>query len=47
VYGKNPSAKQKMAREGHIKSGKKMPMANRHMVGLLKMVRDVTFAHRA
>jgi hypothetical protein len=48
VYGKNPSAKQKTAREGHIKSGKKnMPMANRRMVGLLKTIRNVAFAHRS
>jgi hypothetical protein len=47
VYGKNPSAKQKTAREGHLKSGKKMPMANRRMVGLLKTIRNVAFAHRS
>jgi hypothetical protein len=48
VYGKNPSAKQKTAREGHLKSGKKnMPMMNRRMVGLLKMIRNVAFAHRS
>ena len=48
VYGKNPSAKQKTAREGHLKSGKKnMPMANRRIVGLLKMIRNVAFAHRS
>ena len=47
VYGKNPSANQKKAREGHLKSGKKMPMANRRMVGLLKMIRNVAFAHRS
>jgi hypothetical protein len=48
VYGKNPSAKQKTAREGHLKSGKKnMEMANRRMVGLLKTIRNVAFAHRS
>jgi hypothetical protein len=47
VYGKNPSANQKKAREGHLKSGKKMPMANRRMVGLLKTIRNVAFAHRS
>jgi hypothetical protein len=47
VYGKNPSAKQKVARVGHLKSGKKMSMANRRMVGLLKMIRNVAFAHRS
>ena len=47
IYGKNPSAKQKTAREGHLKSGKQMPMANRRMVGLLKMIRNVAFAHRS
>ena len=47
VYGKNPSAKQKVARVGHLKSGKKMPMANRRMVGLLKTIRNVAFAHRS
>ena len=48
VYGKNPSAKQKTAREGHLKSGKKnMPMANRRMVGLLKTIRNIAFAHRS
>ena len=47
VYGKNPSAKQQSAREGHVKSGKKLPMANRRMVGLLKMIRNVAFAHRS
>jgi hypothetical protein len=48
VYGKNPSAKQKIAREGHLKSGKKnLPMANRRMVGLLKTIRNIAFAHRS
>jgi hypothetical protein len=47
VYGKNPSAKQKTAREGHLKSGKQMPMANRRTVGLLKTIRNVAFAHRS
>ena len=47
VYGKNPSANQKKAREGHLKSGKKMPMANRRVVGLLKTIRNVGFAHRS
>jgi hypothetical protein len=47
VYGKNPTAKQKTAREGHLKSGKTMPMANRRMVGLLKTIRNVGFAHRS
>jgi hypothetical protein len=47
VYGKNPSAKQKAAREDKLKSGKKAPMANRRMVGLLKMMRNVYFAHRS
>jgi hypothetical protein len=47
VYGKNPSANQKKAREGHLKSGKQMPMANRRMVGLLKTIRNVAFAHRS
>jgi hypothetical protein len=48
VYGKNPSAKQKTAREGHLKSGNKnMEMKNRRMVGLLKMIRNVAFAHRS
>ena len=47
IYGKNPSAKQKTAREGHLKSGKNMPMANRRMVGLLKTIRNIAFAHRS
>jgi tRNA A-37 threonylcarbamoyl transferase component Bud32 len=47
VYGKNPSAKQKAAREDKLKSGKKAPMVNRRMVGLLKMIRNVAFAHRS
>jgi hypothetical protein len=47
VYGKNPSAKQKTAREGHLKSGKNIPMANRRMVGLLKTIRNIAFAHRS
>ena len=48
VYGKNPSVGQKKAREGHLKSGKKnLAMANRRMVGLLKMIRNVAFAHRS
>ena len=47
VYGKNPSAKQKIARVVLLKAGKKAPMANRRMVGLLKMIRNVAFAHRS
>ena len=47
VYGKNPSAKQKVARVAMLKSGKRAPMANRRMVGLLKMIRNVAFAHRS
>jgi hypothetical protein len=50
VYGKNPSAKQKVVRVAtlkSLKSGKKAPMANRRMVGLLKMIRNVAFAHRS
>ena len=47
IYGKSPSAKQKTAREGHLKSGKNMPMANRRMVGLLKTIRNIAFAHRS
>jgi hypothetical protein len=46
VYGKNPSSKQKTAREGHLKSGKTMPMANRRMAGLFETIRNIAFAHR-
>jgi hypothetical protein len=47
VYGKNPSAKQMAARAAKLKAGKKVQMANRRMVGLLKMIRNVAFAHRS
>ena len=35
------------ARAAKLKAGKKVQMANRRMVGLLKMIRNVAFAHRS
>jgi hypothetical protein len=48
VYGKKPGAKQKAARESQLDAGKTVqPMASRRMVGLLKTIRNVAFAHRS
>jgi hypothetical protein len=47
VYGKKPSKKQVVAREDQLIAGKKPKMGNRRMVGLLKMLRNVAFAHRS
>jgi hypothetical protein len=47
VYGKKPSKKQVTARENQLIAGNKPKMGNRRMVGLLKMIRNVAFAHRS
>jgi hypothetical protein len=47
VYGQKSTKKQVSAREQLLSTGKKPKMGNRRMVGLLKMIRNVAFAHRS
>jgi hypothetical protein len=48
VYGRNPSAKQAETRLKSLANGKPVEkLANRRMVGLLKMIRNMAFAHRS
>jgi hypothetical protein len=48
VYGRNPSAKQLETRRKNLADGKPVEkLANRRMVGLLKMIRNMAFAHRS
>ena len=48
VYGRNPSAKQLETRRKNLADGKPVgKLANRRMVGLLKMIRNMAFAHRS
>jgi hypothetical protein len=48
VYGRNPSAKQLETRRKNLADGKSVgKLANRRMVGLLKMIRNMAFAHRS
>ena len=48
VYSRNPSAKQVETRRKNLADGKPVgKLANRRMVGLLKMIRNMAFAHRS
>jgi hypothetical protein len=48
VYGRIPSAKQLETRRKNLANGKPVErLANRRMVGLLKMIRNMAFAHRS
>jgi hypothetical protein len=47
IYGKKPSPKEKEAREKMLASkGTVSKPAQRRTVGLLKMIRNMAFAHR-
>jgi hypothetical protein len=48
VYGRNPTTKQVETRRKNLADGKAVgKLANRRMIGLLKMIRNMAFAHRS